>query len=110
MRSNVIATPAPEVAAMYLALSAMYLMDRHRLRETDRHADMLAAHRRQLELDARPSGDESTEVVAVPLGDRPGRVGHLGADVRWVKDLHPASRGEQPARRLVRPVQSNPEP
>jgi len=110
MRSNLIATPVPEEAAMYLALSAMYLMERHLARETDRNADMLAVHRRQLELDARASDDESPEIVAVPLGDRPGGVGHPGPDVRWVKDLHPASRREQPARGLVRPVQSNPEP
>ena len=79
---------------MYLALSALYLMERHELEETHRRADMRAELLRQGLLDARASRDGSAGIGGVSRGDGAGRVGEPGPDLRWLEDLHPATGRE----------------
>ncbi len=79
---------------MYLALSALYLMERHELEETHRRADMRAELLRQGLLDARASRDDSAGIGGVSRGDGAGRVGEPGPDLRWLEDLHPATGRE----------------
>ncbi len=79
---------------MYLALSALYLMERHELEETHRRADMRAELLRQGLLDARASRADSAGIGGVPRGDGAGRVGQPSSDLRWLEDLHPASGRE----------------
>jgi hypothetical protein len=75
---------------MYLALSALYLMERHELEETHRRADMRAELLRQGLLDARASRADSAGVGGVARSDGPGRVGQPGPDLRWLEDYNPA--------------------
>lgn len=79
---------------MYLALSALYLMERHELEETHRRADLRAELLRQGLLDARASRDGSAGIGGVSRGDGAGRVGEPGPDLRWLEDLHPATGRE----------------
>ena len=79
---------------MYLALSALYLMERHELEETHRRADMRAELLRQGLLDAGASRDDSAGIGGVSRGDGAGRVGEPGPDLRWLEDLHPATGRE----------------
>jgi hypothetical protein len=96
---------------MYLETSAMYLLELHRTREADLRREMREAVRRGAQLEALAMKDErSDEVAGVSLGDRTRRGRDASADLGRAKDLHPASGAEQDARRLVRPVQSQPEP
>ena len=80
----------PEVAAMFLELSAMYLLERHRERE------------------ARMASGRVHHLVA--FRDRTGRRGDPGADLGRVEHLDPAPGTEQHGGRLVRPVQPQPKP
>jgi hypothetical protein len=79
---------------MYLALSAQYLMERHQLEETHRRADIRAELLRQGLLDAQASSSESTALGGISRGDRAGRVGQPGPDLRRFEDLHPATGRE----------------
>jgi len=79
---------------MYLALSALYLMERHQLEETHRRADTRAELLRQGLLDAQASRDDSAGVGGVSRGDSAGRVGQPRPDLRWLEDLHPATGRE----------------
>jgi hypothetical protein len=79
---------------MYLALSALYLMERHELEETHRLADTRAELLRQGLLDARASAADSAGIAGVSRGDGAGRVGQPGPDVRWLEDFHPAAGRE----------------
>ena len=78
---------------MYLALSALYLMERHELEETHRRADIQAELLRQGLLDARASAD-SAAIGGVSRSDGAGRVGQPGPDLRWLEDFHPATGRE----------------
>ena len=79
---------------MYLALSALYLMERHELEETHRRADIRAELVRQGLLDAEASRAESAGIGGVSRGDGASRVGQPGADLRWLEDFHPATGRE----------------
>ena len=79
---------------MYLALSALYLMERHELQETHRRADIRAELLRQGLLDARASRDGSAGIGGVSSRDRAGRVGQPRPDVGGLEDLHPATGRE----------------
>jgi hypothetical protein len=79
---------------MYLALSALYLMERHELEETHRRADIRAELLRQGLLDARASREDSAGIGGVSGGDGPSRVGQPRPDLRRLEDLHPATGRE----------------
>jgi hypothetical protein len=79
---------------MYLALSALYLMERHQLEETYRRADTQAELLRQGLLDAQASRDDSAGIDGVSCGDGASRVGQPGPDLRWLEDLNPAAGRE----------------
>jgi hypothetical protein len=95
---------------MYLEVSAMALLELHRTLEADRRREMREALRRGALLESLAAAETASgEVAGVALGDRAGRGRDQAADVGRVEDLNPTSRGEQVARRVVRPVQSQPE-
>ena len=79
---------------MYLALSALHLMERHQLEETHRRADIRAELLRQGLLDAQASSTESARIDGVSRDDRAGRFGQPGSDLRRLEDLHPATGRE----------------
>ena len=79
---------------MYLALSALYLMERHQLEETHRRADIRAELLRQGLLDAQASSTGSAGIAGVSGGDGSSRVGQPGPDLRRFEDLHPATGRE----------------
>ena len=94
---------------MYLEVSAMTLLELHRTFEADRRRDMREAIRRGALLESLAASDlVSGEVAGVAIGDRARRRRDQAADLGRPEDLHPATGGEQVARRVVRPIQSQP--
>ena len=94
---------------MYLEVSAMTLLELHRTFEADRRREMREAARRGALLESLAAGEAvSGEVAGVAIGDRSGGRRDQAADLGRSQDLHPASGGEQVARRVVRPIQSQP--
>lgn len=98
----------PEVALMHLELSALYQLELSRAFDADRRREQREALRRGARFEAAAAA-EST-VVRVPFGYRAGRRGDPAADVGRVEHLDPAPCREQHTGRLVRAIQSQPEP
>ena len=66
---------------MYLALSALYLMERHQLEETHRRADTRAELLRQGLIDQPASSTESARIERVSRREGASRVGQPGPDL-----------------------------
>jgi hypothetical protein len=89
----------------------MYLLELHRSREADLRREMREAVRRGAQLEALARHEvASGEIAGVSLGDGAGDLSDPSPDLGRAKDLHPAPRPEHHGRRLVRPVQAQPEP
>ncbi len=96
---------------MYLETSAMYLLELHRAREADLEREIRADLRRGAHLEAMARDHEPSEGIAgVALGDGSSGRRDPGTDLGRAEDLHPAPGAEHGGRRLVRPVQPQPEP
>ena len=94
---------------MYLEVSAMTLLELHRTFEADRRREMREALRRGVLLESLAASETvSSEVAGVAIGDRAGGRCDSVADLGRPEDLHPATGGEQVARRIIRPIQSQP--
>ena len=97
--------------AVYLETSAMYLLELHRTRQADLRREMREALRRGAQLEALARDEAaSDEVGGVSVGDGASDRGDPSPDLGRSKDLHPAPRAEHHDRRLIRPVQPQPEP
>lgn len=97
---------APEVVEMFLVSTAALLMERNSTLESDRQFK-LKVELRQAALADR-DGVGSGAVGGVALDDRPSRGRDASPDVGWLEHLDPAPCTEQPARRLIRPIQPQP--
>jgi hypothetical protein len=76
---------------MFLDVSAMYLLERHRAREADRRRGLRDAILRDESFEARGWEAVSGDVAGVALGDRSRRVGDASSDLGRCHDLDPAA-------------------